>query len=78
MVVAGVVAITSLVTAGTAGAATDVASRAYVGCGNSYGHCVEVRRAYVRQGQRIGPLHFGQPGCTAPGCSNENWFYVYS
>lgn len=68
-----------------AGMPTDAAQatpsgRVYVGCGTSYSHCVALRRAYTRDGNRIGPLHFGHPGCTAvpeSGCANENWFYVY-
>jgi hypothetical protein len=71
--VAGIVAVAGTFSVGTANAA----GRSYVGCGTSYSHCLSLRRAYVKDGARIGPLHFGKPGCTAPGCSNENWFYVY-
>lgn len=66
----------SLVTAGTASAAANTRTR--VECGNDYQSCMNLRKAYVKDGARIGPMHFGEPGCTAPGCSNEDWFYVYS
>jgi hypothetical protein len=69
-------AIASLATTGTASAAANTRTR--VECGNDYNSCMNLRKAYVKEGVRIGPMHFGEPGCTAPGCSNEDWFYVYS
>jgi hypothetical protein len=77
--VAGLLGAESVVFGDAAQAAPS--GRHYVGCGTSYSRCVALRHAYIKDGSRIGPLHFGQPGCTAPpesGCSNENWFYVYS
>ena len=56
------------------------AGRVYVGCGTNYSRCLTLHRAYVKDGNRVGPIHIGYPGCTATpesGCSNEDWFYVY-
>ena len=78
LTVAGLVAVGANIPADTARATPS--GRVYVGCGTSYSHCVALRRAYTKDGNRIGPLHFGHPGCTAvpeSGCANENWFYVY-
>jgi hypothetical protein len=78
LLAAGLFGAGSIVTAQEAQAAPS--GRVYVGCGTNYNHCVALRRAYVRDGNHIGPLHFGHPGCTAPpesGCATENWFYVY-
>jgi nicotinamide mononucleotide (NMN) deamidase PncC len=78
------VAISGVLGAGglAAGAVAQAApsGRAYVGCGTNYNHCVVLRRAYIKDGNRVGPIHIGYPGCTAPpesGCANEDWFYVY-
>jgi hypothetical protein len=78
MVLAGGLVTASVVGSGVAPAAAS--SMVRVKCGTSYSHCVALRRAYVKDGARIGPLHIGHPGCTAVpevGCATENWFYVY-
>lgn len=79
LLAAGLFGAGSIVTAAQEAQAAP-SGRVYVGCGTNYNHCVALRRAYVREGNHIGPLHFGHPGCTAPpesGCATENWFYVY-
>ena len=78
VVISGVLGAGGLAAGAVAQAAPS--GRAYVGCGTNYNHCVVLRRAYIKDGNRVGPIHIGYPGCTAPpesGCANEDWFYVY-
>jgi|tagenome__1003787_1003787.scaffolds.fasta_scaffold20545109_2 hypothetical protein len=78
MAFAGLFSLSGLAVAGEAEAAPS--TRVIVKCGTNYNHCVALHRAYIKDGNRVGPIHIGYPGCTAPPetpCSNEDWFYVY-
>lgn len=59
-------------------AAAQTFARGTAECGTSYSYCMSLRRTYIKNGYRLGPLNYGYPGCVAPdGCENENWFYYY-